>query len=247
MGGNPLRQIAHSRTGHGLLAIVDREIERLLKLEAERAAVADFLEEVQSNLPSDGEIKTLAPDSAAIAPSAPPTGAAEHRHRLRGRHDALRRKRVGEGAAGSENDVRALARRGIMSDLRFVVDERGDVRDAQGYDGDLAAGLARFKAEHGAQPREKAYYREGGAGGGNYSGGSVSGVGAKPVHWQSQGHAEAVTALACEAGEGNGNAHEAQGATRAYRVLEDCARDQGAAAGAAERRGMGPRIWCRLG
>ena len=134
-----------------LLAIVDREIERLLKLEAERAAVADFLEEVQSNLPSDGEIKTLAQIQRHSASA----------HRLVLRNiDTIERARRSEaegwGKARRERErLRALARRGIMLDERFVLDERGTVRDAQGYDGDLAAGLARWKAENGAQPCER--------------------------------------------------------------------------------------------
>ena len=52
---------------------------------------------------------------------------------------------MGEG--GGNDDGEEDARRGIMLDERFVLDERGDVRDAQGYEGDVDAGLARWKAE----------------------------------------------------------------------------------------------------
>ena len=156
-----------------LLEIVDRAIDRLLRLEAERAEVADFLEEVQSNIPSDGESKT----SAQIQ---------RHRdsaNRLMLRNiDAIERARRKEaedwGKVRRERErLKAAARRGHMEDERFVVDERGTVRDAQGYDGDLEAGLARWKATHGRQPCEKPYRPAPGAGGVSDAGGTPNDAG----------------------------------------------------------------------
>ena len=43
-----------------LLEIIDRAIERLRRLEAERAEVADFVEELDGKIPSDQETKTVA-------------------------------------------------------------------------------------------------------------------------------------------------------------------------------------------
>ena len=156
---------------------------------------------------------------------------------LQAKIDAYRTGQQTRTEARRERErLRALARRGIMLDERFVLDERGTVRDAQGYDGDLEAGLARWKAERGPQPCEKAYYGAHGAGGGNYAYGSVmSDVGAKPGHLQSQSHAAANADRACEAATGNGDGQGAPATCRADAVADDCAVNQVAAAGA-ERR-----------
>ena len=216
-----------------LLEIVDRAIDRLLRLEAARGEVADFLEEVQSNIPSDPESKTIAQIQRHR----------ESANRLVLRNiDMIERARRNEaegwGKARREREkLKEQARRGQMSDLRFVIDPDGTVRDAQGYDGDLDAGLARWKAERGRQPCEDPYDRAPGAGGGNYACGSVSAVGAKPEHLQSRGHSAAITHGAGETAAGNGDAQGAPGTCRADAVTDDGAVNQGAVAEAGMRDG----------
>ena len=216
-----------------LLAILDNAIERLGRLDAEHAEGDEILEMVEPNIVSNEEAKPVGQIQRHL----------ESSNRLLIRNlDTIKRwhrwEEEGWGKARRERErLRALARRGIMLDERFVVDERGDVCDAQGFDGDLEAGLARYKAEHGAQPCEKAYYRASGGGGGNYSGGSVSGVGAKPEHLQSQSHAAAIADRACEAPAGIGDDHRAPGICRADAVADDGAVNQDAVAGADMRDG----------
>ncbi len=133
-----------------LLEIVDKSIDRLLRLQAERGEVAAFLEEVQCNIPSDEESKTMAQIQRHR----------EKANRLVVRNiEMIERKRryeaEGWGKARREREkLKEQARRGQMTDLRFVIDERGTIHDAQGYDGDLDAGLARWEATHGKQPFE---------------------------------------------------------------------------------------------
>ncbi len=167
-----------------LLEIVDKAIDRLLRLQAERREVADFLEEVQCNLPSHEERKTMAQIQRHR----------ENANRLVVRNievieRARRYEAEGWGKARREREkLKEQARRGRMIDERFVIDEHGTIHDAQGYDGDLEAGLARWEARNGRQPCEDPYFRAQGAGGGSYSHGIPNGAGAKPEHLQSQGH-----------------------------------------------------------
>ncbi len=216
-----------------LFEIVDREIERLRILEAKRAEVADFLDQVQTDVPSEAQCKAVEQIRRHL----------QSANRLMLRNiDAIERARRKEAEGWykvrrERERLKAEARRGHMSDLRFVIDERGSVRDAQGYDGDLEAGLARWKATHGPQPCEKPYYSAPGAGGESYTCGTPNDVSAKPAHSQIQGQTEAITDRACETAAGNSDAREAPVAMRADGVTDDRAMDQGAAAGAEMRDG----------
>ncbi len=173
-----LRAITPSDAGAGravLLAIIDKAIERLWRLDAEHAEADEILELAESNIVSNEETKPVGQIQRHL----------ESSNRLVIRNlDTIKRwhrwEDEGWGKARREREkLKEQARRGQMSDLRFVLDERGTVRDAQGYDGDLEAGLARWKAERGRQPCEDPYDRAPGAGGGRYTCGIVGDVGAK--------------------------------------------------------------------
>ncbi len=134
-----------------LLEIVDRAIERLRRLEAERAEVADFVEELDSKIPSDQETKTVA-------------GVQRHSgscNRLMLKNlDAIDKARryeaEGWGKTRADRESRKdKARRSKATWYSLLVaDEHGTVREADAYDGDIEEGLARYKAKFGQQPYE---------------------------------------------------------------------------------------------
>ena len=134
-----------------LLAIVDREIERLRGLEAKRAEVAEIVECVQTSIVSEKERKAVANIQRHLASS----------NRLMLQNiAAIERARRNE-ADGWEKirreraQRREDARRGESPDPRVVLDADGSVRDAWCYEGDVDAGLARWEAKFGPQPCEK--------------------------------------------------------------------------------------------
>ncbi len=216
-----------------LLAIIDQAIERLWKLDAEYAEGDEILELTGSNVVSDAEAKHIAQvqrhleSSNRLAIRNLDTIKRWHRWEEEGwykvRRDRERRKEE--------------ARRGRPLDQRFVLDQHGTVRDAWGYEGDLEAGLARWKAERGPQPCEDPYYRAPGAGGGSYAGGTPNDVSAKPAHSQIQGQTEAITDGACETAARNGNAQGAPGTRRPDAVADDVAVNQDADSAAEMRDG----------
>ena len=122
-----------------LLAMIDSAIERLGRLDAEHAEGDEILELVEPNIVSNEEAKPVGQIQRH----------GESANRLVIRNlDTIKRwhrwKEEGWGRARRERvQLKEAARRGIMIDERFVLDERGDVRDAQVYDGDVDAGLAR--------------------------------------------------------------------------------------------------------
>ncbi len=216
-----------------LLEIIDQAIERLWRLEAEAAEGDEILELVEPNIVSDEEAKPVGQIQRHLESS--------NRLLIRNLDTIKRWQRLdADGWYKVRRDRerrKELARRGIMDDERFVLDERGTVHDAQGYDGDVEAGLARWKATSGRQPCEDPNWRARGAGGGKYTGGKVSDVSTKPGDWQSPGLAEAVSDRACEVGAGSGGAAEAPGINRAAEVAEDRATNPGAVGGAESRDG----------
>ncbi len=134
-----------------LLDIVDRAIERLQRLEAARAETADFVEELDGQIPSDEETKTVA-------------GVQRHRgscNRLMHRNlEAIDKRRryeaEGWGRTRAERESRKQGARHSKATWYslLVVDEHGTVREADAYDGDIKEGLARYKAKFGLQPYE---------------------------------------------------------------------------------------------
>ncbi len=211
-----------------LLEIIDQAIERLWRLEAEAAEGDEILEMVETNTVSDAEVKNVGQIERHL----------ESSNRLVIRNlDTIKRwhrwDEEGWGKARRERlRLKEAAQRGIMVDERFVLDEHGTVRDAQGYDGDLDAGLARWKAERGPQPCESPSWRASDGGGARYAGGSPSDVGAKAAHVQSQGHTEAIAGRACETASRSGDAQGAPGTNRADGVSADGAVNQDAVDGA---------------
>ena len=148
------------------------------------------------------------------------------------------RRKGGTWPAGTGERRKEPARRGIMDDERFVLDERGTVYDAQGYNGDLEAGIVPLEGdERAAALQEDPNLCSGRAGGGNYTGGKVSDVSAKAGDWQSQGQTEAVTDRTCETASGSGDAQGAPGSDRADVVAADGAVHQDAVDGAEMRDG----------
>ena len=182
-----------------LLSMIDSAIERLGRLDAEHAEGDEILELVAPNVVSNEEAKPVGQIQRH----------GESANRLVIRNlDTIKRwhrwKEEGWGKARRERRrLKESARRGIMLDERFVVDERGDVRDAQGYEGDVEAGLARYKAEHGAQPCESPSWRAAVDGDARYRCGTSSGV-ARRLNGQSPGHGAAITDRAGETAAGNG-------------------------------------------
>ena len=207
-----------------LLAIINQAIERLRRLDAEHAEGDEILELARANVVSEAEAKYVAQVQRHL----------ESSNRLVIRNlDTIKRwqRWDDEGWNRVRRDRerrKELARRGIMDDERFVLDERGTVYDAQAYDGDVEAGLARWKATNGRQPCEDPNWRARGAGGGKYTGGKVSDVGTKAERLQGQGQTEAVSVRACEVGAGSGDGQEAPVAMRADEVTDDPAMNQGA-------------------
>ena len=135
-----------------LMAVVDKAIERLWTLEAERGEVADFLEQLQRQTPSDAGTKAVAPLQRHLGDC----------NRLMLRNiDAchrLRRNEVeGWGKAQQERDQKreeARRKREMGPDPRLIVDARGNVRQAEGYRWKLQEGLARYETMIGQQPCE---------------------------------------------------------------------------------------------
>ena len=211
-----------------LLEIIDQAIERLLRLEAEHAEGDEILALVEPNIVSDEEAKPVGQIQRHLESS--------NRLVIRNLEAIKRWHRWDEDGwykvRRDRERRKELARRGIMDDERFVLDERGSVYDAQGYNGDLEAGLARWKATNGRQPCEDPNWRARGAGGGNYTGGKVSDVSAKAGDWQSQGQTEAVTDRTCETASGSGDAQGAAGNQSGGRRV-------GGWCGASGRRGRG--------
>ncbi len=135
-----------------LLAIVDKAIERLWTLGAERGEVADFLEQLQSQTPSDAGTKAVAPVQRHLGDC----------NRLMLRNiDAFHRLRRNEvegwGEVRQEREQKkeeARRKRARGPDPRLIVDARGTVRQAEGYRWRLQEGLARYEAVIGRQPCE---------------------------------------------------------------------------------------------
>ena len=135
-----------------LLAIVDKAVERLLRLGAERGQVADFLEQLQSQTPSDAGTKAVAPVQRHLGDC----------NRLMLRNiDAFHRLRRNEvegwGEVRQEREQKkeeARRKRAMGPDPRLIVDARGNVRQAEGYRWKLQEGVARYEAVIGRQPCE---------------------------------------------------------------------------------------------
>ncbi len=135
-----------------LLAIVDKAIERLLRLGAERGEVADFLRQLESQTPSDAGTKAVAPVQRHLGDC----------NRLMLRNiDAFHRLRRNEverwGIIRQEREQKreeARRKREMGPDPRLIVDARGKVRQAEGYRWKLQEGLARYEAVIGRQPCE---------------------------------------------------------------------------------------------
>ena len=129
-----------------LLELIDSALERLDRLDAENAEGDEILELVEPSMLSNEEAKPVGQIQRHY----------ESSNRLVNRNlDTIKRwHRWEEESWGKARRdrirLKELARRGIMLDPRFVVNDRGDICDAQGYEGDLDAGLARYKAKHGA-------------------------------------------------------------------------------------------------
>jgi hypothetical protein len=139
-----------------LLGIIDKAIERLRMIEAKRQKVADLLARLQPNILGfddskggeqlrrhmESENRVLIRNVEAIQRA--------HRHEAAGwgrtRQERQRRKQEREGPA-SQGEV--VTNQG---DRRFVVDGRGKIRPAEGYEGNLSEGLARFEVRIGRQP-----------------------------------------------------------------------------------------------
>ncbi len=134
-----------------LLAIVDKAVERLWRLEAEHAEVADFVEEIDTNIPSDQGMKAVEGIKRHLGSC----------NRLMLRNlDAIDKRRRNEadgwGMLRAERERRKQeARRGKATlDSPLILDEHGTVREAFAYDGNVEEGLARYKAKIGRQPCE---------------------------------------------------------------------------------------------
>ena len=128
-----------------LLGIIDEHTERLRVIEAELQDRANKVDEVRKAAP-------VLEDSKANEQFYRQLGSCNRLihsnlnaiHKLRrneadgwGRTRQMRRQRAGSGKTSTPVDD------------RLVVDERGTVRPAYGYDGNLEEGLARFEAEFG--------------------------------------------------------------------------------------------------
>ncbi len=128
-----------------LLGIIDGAIEGLRGLEAQLQAKEDNDQREREACPSDEEQKA---------------GQQVERHQgscnrlifgnLNAIHKLRRNEADGWGKARQQREQKAHGKKtSTPVDHRSVVDERGVVRPAYGYDGDLEEGLARFEAEFG--------------------------------------------------------------------------------------------------
>jgi hypothetical protein len=130
-----------------LLAIIDKAIERLRRLEAAQVEVAEILEMVEPNIVSDAEAKSVAQIQ---------------RHAESANHLVLRNldtiKRWHRWEAEGWRKIRREraqqkeeAGRTRPYDPRMVVDDQRKIRGAEGYKGNLEEGLMRYEAEVGKQ------------------------------------------------------------------------------------------------
>ncbi len=128
-----------------LLGIIDGAIEGLKGLEAQLQAKEDEGQRKREACPSDEDQKA---------------GQQVERHQgscnrlifgnLNAIHKLRRNEADGWGKARQQREQKAQGKKkSTPVDHRSVVDERGVVRPAYGYDGDLEEGLARFEAEFG--------------------------------------------------------------------------------------------------
>ncbi len=128
-----------------LLGIIDGAIEGLKGLEAQLQAKEDEDQRKREACPSDEDQKA---------------GQQVERHQgscnrlifgnLNAIHKLRRNEADGWGKARQQREQKAQGKKkSTPVDHRSVVDERGVVRPAYGYDGDLEEGLARFEAEFG--------------------------------------------------------------------------------------------------
>ncbi len=131
-----------------LLAIVDKAVERLRRLEAEQGEVADFAEEIDAEIPSDQGMKTAEQVDRHVGSC----------NRLMIRNldaiDKARRNEVdgwGKLRELRERKKQEARHRKATLDSPLVLDEHGTVREAFAYDGNVEEGLARYKAVMGRQ------------------------------------------------------------------------------------------------
>ncbi len=128
-----------------LLGIIDDAIAGLKGLEAELQAKEDEAQREREACPSDEDQKA---------------GQQVERHQgscnrlifgnLNAIHKLRRNEADGWGKARQQREQKSQGKKkSTPVDHRSVVDERGVVRPAYGYDGDLEEGLARFEAEFG--------------------------------------------------------------------------------------------------
>ena len=132
--------------------IIDRAIERLRRLDSEHAEGDEILDLVDANTVSDEETKPIGQIQRHL----------ESSNRLVIRNlDTIKRwhrwDAEGWGKYRREQEKRREeARRGLSPDPRLILDENGTIREPWGYEGDVAAGLARYAAANMAQPYEGA-------------------------------------------------------------------------------------------
>ena len=135
-----------------LLGIIDRAIERLRRLDAEHAEAEEILDMVDAKIVSDEETKPIGQIQRHL----------ESSNRLVIRNlDTIERwhrwDAAGWGKYRREQEKRRQeARRGLSPDPRLILDENGTIREPWGYEGDVAAGLARYAAANMAKPYEGA-------------------------------------------------------------------------------------------
>ncbi len=140
---------ADAATGRAaLLAIVDKAIERLRRLEAEHGEVADFVDEIDTDMPSDQGMKSVEQLQRHMGSC--------NRLMLRNLDTIDRRHRYeaeGWGTTRKERESRKDKVRRTKASMYslLVLDEHGTVREAVDYDGNVEEGLARYKAKHGRQ------------------------------------------------------------------------------------------------
>ena len=122
-----------------LLAIVDMAVARLWKLESESSKAAEILDQIDTSIVSDKEMKTCQQAQRHFGDC----------NRLMVRNiDAFHRSRRNEiegwGKVRLDRERRkeeARRKREAGPDPRVVMDERGTVRQAEGYKGNLGEGL----------------------------------------------------------------------------------------------------------
>jgi hypothetical protein len=131
-----------------LLRIVEKATERLRMLESKHQRVADIVDRLQTDVLSFDESKSGEQIRRLQASC--------NRLLLRNLdaiHKGRRNEAGGWGRTKQQREERKQdGKHRRPGDERLVVDERGSVRNADGYEGNLEEGLARFEAQIGRQP-----------------------------------------------------------------------------------------------